>query len=227
MVNWKSEELGKVMKVDEYEGEGWNLSCWMDKSGLMYELDTLSVSARNCDENAGVIYDLYKAWFLKNTTPKRMEKLIERYEAELNKEVRPAKPHKDKKVPRLRKVKNWRGCGWPVSRKLKLPGDKDAKGKVVLYWYKVSSLRMPVMLMGWKTIKGVTGEDVKRAFDIRFPVEGCVDITVARPMVGMPKKFLNADSVLAVNWFRDRLQELTKEDIYIDKYYYILRYESK
>lgn len=70
ITNWVSEDLKKVMRVQEaYEDDELCFDVFAGKAGENNQYDDLCIVARSVNEKAERIYDIYKLWFVEDNSP--------------------------------------------------------------------------------------------------------------------------------------------------------------
>ena len=87
VTNWISEDLKKVMRIqeDDYGDDGeFQFGGFVGKAGLDYEYDDLCVIAVSSNEKVREIFELYKLWFIEDIHPEEMSGILESYSKRLN-----------------------------------------------------------------------------------------------------------------------------------------------
>ena len=87
LTSWISEDLKKVMRIQEsdYGDEGtFQFSGFVAKAGLDYEYDDLCVIAVSSNEKFREIFELYKLWFIEDSSPEEISGILESYSKRLN-----------------------------------------------------------------------------------------------------------------------------------------------
>ena len=86
VANWISEDLKKVMRIQETEDdEVFQFDGFVKKTGLDYEYDELCVVAVASNGKVRELFELYKLWFIEDISPEGMEGILESYRERLNK----------------------------------------------------------------------------------------------------------------------------------------------
>lgn len=83
VTNWVSEDLKKIMRVQEaYEEDEFEFDFFAGKAGENNAYDDLCIVAKSANEKAGLICDIYQLWFVENNSPSEIIRELEDIEAE-------------------------------------------------------------------------------------------------------------------------------------------------
>jgi hypothetical protein len=86
IMNWKSEELKKTMRIQEADsGETIQFAGYIDKCGLNYEFDDIFIQAINVNTKVNEIFNIYKLWFINNEKAEVLQKILDEYSDYFNK----------------------------------------------------------------------------------------------------------------------------------------------
>jgi hypothetical protein len=78
ITNWVSEDLKKIMRVQEAcEEDEFEFDFFTGKAGENNAYDDLCIVAKSVNEKAGLIYDIYKRWFVENNSPSEIIRELE------------------------------------------------------------------------------------------------------------------------------------------------------
>lgn len=78
IARWLSEELLRVMRVDESDDDIFKIDYVVDKSGVDYEYGDLLIVTNQTDEKVELIFEIYKLWFVEQKSTEEMEQILDK-----------------------------------------------------------------------------------------------------------------------------------------------------